>query len=112
MLQGSLATTGAFATSVCVIQPPVGGAAGSNGRGERLAGCGGRFIGFYVRSSFFKPPALIRGGEEWGAIFFGEVAEWSIAPVLKTGGPQGPVGSNPTLSAKIREADYLILWVG
>ena len=29
----------------------------------------------------------------------GEVAEWSNAPVLKTGGPQGPVGSNPTLSA-------------
>ena len=30
----------------------------------------------------------------------GGVAEWSIAPVLKTGGPQGPVGSNPTPSAK------------
>jgi hypothetical protein len=29
----------------------------------------------------------------------GEMAEWSIAPVLKTGGPKGPVGSNPTLSA-------------
>jgi len=27
------------------------------------------------------------------------VVEWSIAPVLKTGGPQGPVGSNPTPSA-------------
>lgn len=25
---------------------------------------------------------------------------WSIAPVLKTGGPSGSVGSNPTLTAK------------
>ncbi len=29
----------------------------------------------------------------------GELAEWSNAAVLKTVGPQGPVGSNPTLSA-------------
>ncbi len=29
----------------------------------------------------------------------GEVAEWSIAAVLKTVEPQGSVGSNPTLSA-------------
>ena len=29
----------------------------------------------------------------------GEMAEWSIASVLKTEGPKGPVGSNPTLSA-------------
>src|SRR6188474_2303960 len=29
----------------------------------------------------------------------GGVAEWSIAPVLKTGEPQGSVGSNPTPSA-------------
>ncbi len=31
----------------------------------------------------------------------GGVAEWSIAPVLKTGEPQGSVGSNPTSSAKL-----------
>lgn len=31
----------------------------------------------------------------------GEMAEWSIAAVLKTVGPQGPGGSNPSLSAKI-----------
>ena len=30
----------------------------------------------------------------------GEVAEWSKAPVLKTGESKGSVGSNPTLSAK------------
>ena len=30
------------------------------------------------------------------------MAEWSIAPVLKTGGPQGPVSSNLTASAKGR----------
>ena len=28
------------------------------------------------------------------------MAEWSIAAVLKTAGPQGPGGSNPSLSAK------------
>ena len=30
----------------------------------------------------------------------GELAEWSIAAVLKTVGQQCPVGSNPTLSAE------------
>ena len=30
---------------------------------------------------------------------FGGLAEWSIAPVLKTGGPKGPIGSNPIASA-------------
>ena len=29
----------------------------------------------------------------------GSVAEWSIAPVLKTGGPKGSVSSNLTASA-------------
>ena len=32
---------------------------------------------------------------EW----WGRVAEWTKAPVLKTGVPQGTVGSNPTPSA-------------
>lgn len=32
-------------------------------------------------------------------MFNGGVVEWSIAPVLKTGMPQGIVGSNPTPSA-------------
>jgi hypothetical protein len=31
---------------------------------------------------------------------YGSVAEWSIAPVLKTGGSQGPVSSNLTASAR------------
>ena len=31
----------------------------------------------------------------------GEVAEWSKAAVLKTVGPKGPGGSNPSLSAKL-----------
>ena len=30
----------------------------------------------------------------------GEVAEWSKAPVLKTGDVKASVGSNPTLSAR------------
>ena len=39
----------------------------------------------------------------------GEVAEWSNAPVLKTGVGQPTVGSNPTLSA-ITPAQ--LVWVG
>ena len=31
----------------------------------------------------------------------GRLTEWSIVPVLKTGVPQGTVGSNPTSSAKV-----------
>lgn len=34
----------------------------------------------------------------------GEVAEWSIASVLKTDVPQGTGGSNPSFSAKEKEA--------
>ncbi|MEY4776528.1 MAG: hypothetical protein RL759_1041 [Verrucomicrobiota bacterium] len=33
----------------------------------------------------------------------GEVAEWSIAPDLKSGEPQGSEGSNPSLSARWAE---------
>ncbi len=32
----------------------------------------------------------------------GEMAEWSIAAVLKTAVPQGTGGSNPSLSAKFK----------
>lgn len=31
--------------------------------------------------------------------FFGRLVEWSITPVLKTGNPQGFLGSNPRASA-------------
>ena len=34
---------------------------------------------------------------------FGRVAEWTIAPVLKTGAPQGAGGSNPSPSAILRK---------
>lgn len=41
----------------------------------------------------------------------GEVAEWFKAPVLKTGGPQGPVSSNLTLSAiKNPQQRVVFLW--
>ena len=36
-------------------------------------------------------------------IIFGEVAEWSIAPVLKTDVLKGTGGSNPSLSARKRK---------
>ena len=35
-----------------------------------------------------------------GAFTHGEMAEWSKAPVLKTGDVKASVGSNPTLSAR------------
>jgi DNA methylase len=38
------------------------------------------------------------------------VAEWSIAPVLKTGGPQGPVSSNLTASATNGTGSGLTAW--
>jgi hypothetical protein len=42
-----------------------------------------------------------RGKIEWcgsAVTTAGEVVEWLMAPVLKTGVPKGTVGSNPTLS--------------
>ena len=33
----------------------------------------------------------------------GEVVEWLMAPVLKTGVPKGTVGSNPTLSVSEKQ---------
>ena len=49
----------------------------------------------------------------------GEMAEWSNAPVLKTGVLQGTGGSNPSLSAKISVtscttsyADFLFIYIG
>ena len=41
----------------------------------------------------FQQKALLKGS-------FGEVAEWSIAAVLKTVVPRGTRGSNPCLSAE------------
>ena len=43
--------------------------------------------------------ALSTPNPQLPALVIGEVAEWSIAAVLKTAGPQGPGGSNPSLSA-------------
>lgn len=37
---------------------------------------------------------------------FGEVAEWSIAAVLKTVVPRGTRGSNPCLSAETKTKDF------
>ena len=52
-----------------------------------------------VESSILFGSTIFAGDYVSKAVFFGGVAEWSIAPVLKTGGPKGPVGSNPTASA-------------
>ena len=46
----------------------------------------------------FAPPLKNRGTPQWS---FGEVAEWSIAAVLKTVVPRGTRGSNPCLSAEL-----------
>ena len=40
----------------------------------------------------------------------GEVAEWSNAPVLKTGVSKGTVSSNLTLSAKIENRNWKPKW--
>ena len=40
----------------------------------------------------------------------GEVVEWLMAPVLKTGDPQGSVGSNPTLSVLTGRASGHPAW--
>ena len=45
----------------------------------------------------FAPPLKNGGTPQWS---FGEVAEWSIAAVLKTVVPRGTRGSNPCLSAE------------
>ena len=47
------------------------------------------------------------GFESLRAYTLGEVAEWSIAPVLKTDVLRGTGGSNPSLSAKKRTS----IWV-
>ena len=44
----------------------------------------------------FAPPLKNKGTPRWS---FGEVAEWSIAAVLKTVVLKGTRGSNPCLSA-------------
>ena len=40
-------------------------------------------------------------GIDSGVFTHGEMAEWSKAPVLKTGDVKASVGSNPTLSANL-----------
>src|SRR5262249_27009337 len=57
---------------------------------------------FVAHSSVAERPAYTRPAAVRFRLrrpFFGEVAERFKAPVPKTGGPQGSVGSNPTLSA-------------
>ena len=44
-------------------------------------------------------------GFRWGEIDHGEMAEWSIAAVLKTVELRGSGGSNPSLSAKRLQSD-------
>ena len=40
-------------------------------------------------------------------VCFGEMVEWSITPVLKTGVPRGTGGSNPSLSAESKIDDFM-----
>ena len=55
-----------------------------------------------VYSSVGRVPDCGSGGRRFESVIlhkFGSVAEWSNAPVLKTGVPQGTGGSNPSASA-------------
>jgi hypothetical protein len=45
-------------------------------------------------------PRIMRAWRRAPGLPWGEVVEWLMAPVLKTGDPQGSVGSNPTLSVE------------
>ena len=66
-----------------------------------------RFFHFFTKVRLFLLTKQRRHGKMLPAsgvlprIFaYGEMAEWSKAPVLKTGDVKASVGSNPTLSAK------------
>ena len=50
------------------------------------------------------------GFESLRAYFLGEMAEWSIAPVLKTDVLRGTGGSNPSLSAKVADYQRLVFF--
>ena len=52
-----------------------------------------------------SPYPPLRMGFRWGEIDHGEMAEWSIAAVLKTVELRGSGGSNPSLSAKRLQSD-------
>ena len=52
-----------------------------------------------------SPYPPLRMGFRWGEIDYGEMAEWSIAAVLKTVELRGSGGSNPSLSAKRLQSD-------
>ena len=65
-----------------------------------------RFIHFFINFSctvyFFDIPLHHQTRRDHILVqktTLGEVAEWSIAPVLKTDVPRGTGGSNPSLSA-------------
>ena len=47
----------------------------------------------------------VQGSNPWGRTL-GEMAEWSIAPVLKTDVLRGTGGSNPSLSAESKIDDF------
>ena len=72
-----------------------------------------RFFHFFTKVRLFLLTKQRRHGKMLPAsgvlprVFaYGEMAEWSKAPVLKTGDVKASVGSNPTLSAK---ALYMVL---
>ena len=71
-----------------------------------------RFFHFFTKARLFLLTKRRRHGKMLSAsgvlprIFaYGEMAEWSKAPVLKTGDVKASVGSNPTLSANFIPAE-------
>ena len=53
-----------------------------------------------LQSTILLPKFAPEFGGNSAFFVFGEMVEWSITPVLKTGVLRGTGGSNPSLSAK------------
>ena len=56
---------------------------------------------FFLLTTSTQCVIIIHASGNGSAFTHGEMAEWSKAPVLKTGDVKASVGSNPTLSARL-----------
>ena len=81
-------------------------ATGAEGRVEYIRGQknGGDLLALLEKSVTFAVAFRHRDCRGGMSVAFGEMVEWSITPVLKTGVLRGTGGSNPSLSAT--SSDY------